>query len=176
VGSRSGGDRAGAGSRNIGRGQLRAARAWVFCPRLRRIHPGTGTAATWVALTGMPPAASSFESAGVWRLHQLWVRGRRVLAGPVRAGSAFFWGARCGPKSLWFYISASYLKHRALLGRLKHTLPGWEEAESRRAADTAAEASCRPHASGPGARGPGADSWGAGHGGDVGRADRHACG
>jgi hypothetical protein len=65
----------------------------------------------WVALTGMlPPAVNSLESAGVWRLHQLWVRGRRVLAGPARAGSAFFWGARCGPKSLWrFYISICQL-------------------------------------------------------------------
>ena len=32
---------------------------------------------------------------------------------------------------------------QVLLGRLKYALPGWEEAESRRAADTAAEASCR---------------------------------
>jgi hypothetical protein len=52
----------------------------------------------------------------------------------------------------------------------------WEEAESRRAADTAAEASCRSHASGSGARGFDAGSWGAGYGGDVGRADRHAGG
>jgi hypothetical protein len=42
---------------------------------------------------------------------------------------------------------------QVLLGRLKCALPGWEEAESRRAADTAAEASCRSHASGPGAQG-----------------------
>jgi hypothetical protein len=42
--------------------------------------------------------------------------------------------------------------------------------------DTAAEASCRPHASGSGARGIDTDSrGGAGYGGDVGRADR-ACG
>jgi hypothetical protein len=46
--------------------------------------------------------------------------------------------------------------------------------ESRRAADTAAEASCRSRASGSGARGFDADSWGAGYGGDVGRADRYA--
>ena len=66
---------------------------------------------------------------------------------------------------------------QVLLGRLKCALPGWEEAESRRAADTAAEASCRSHASGSGARGFDADSWGAGaHGGDVGRADRYAGG
>jgi hypothetical protein len=60
---------------------------------------------------------------------------------------------------------------QVLLGRPKYALPGWEEAESRRAADTAAEASCRAHASGSGARGSGSDgdSWGAGYGGDVGR-------
>ena len=46
---------------------------------------------------------------------------------------------------------------QVLLGRLKYALPGWEEAESRRAADTAAEASCRSHASGSGARGFNAD-------------------
>jgi hypothetical protein len=63
---------------------------------------------------------------------------------------------------------------QVLLGRLKYALPGWEEAESRRAADTAAEASCRSRASGSGARGFDADSWGAGYGGDVGRADRYA--
>ena len=69
-------------------------------------------------------------------------------------------------------------KTQVLLGRLKCALPGgWrEEAESRRAADTAAEASCRSHASGSGARGFDADSWGAGYGGDVGRADRYAGG
>jgi hypothetical protein len=58
-------------------------------------------------------------------------------------------------------------------------MPGWEEAESRRAVDTAAEASCRSHASGSGDRGFDADSWVAGHGhdgGDVGRADQHAGG
>jgi hypothetical protein len=60
--------------------------------------------------------------------------------------------------------------------KLKYALPGWEEAESGRAADTAAEASCRAHASGSGARGSDADSWGAGYGGDVGRADRYAGG
>jgi len=65
---------------------------------------------------------------------------------------------------------------QVLLGRLKYALPGWEEAESRRAADTAAEASCRSHASGSGARGFDAGSWGAGYGGDVGRADRYAGG
>jgi hypothetical protein len=54
---------------------------------------------------------------------------------------------------------------QVLLGRLKCALPGWEEAESRRAADTAAEASCRSHARGSGARGFDADSWGAGYGG-----------
>jgi hypothetical protein len=61
-----------------------------------------------------------------------------------------------------------------LLGRLKCALPGWEEAESRRAADTATEASWRSHASGSGdGRGLGGDSsWGAGYGGDVGRVDR----
>jgi hypothetical protein len=36
--------------------------------------------------------------------------------------------------------------------------------ESRRAVDTAAEASCRSHASGSGARGFDADSWGPGYG------------
>jgi hypothetical protein len=35
-----------------------------------------------------------------------------------------------------------------LLGRPEYALPGWEETESRRAADTATEASWRPHASG----------------------------
>jgi hypothetical protein len=40
---------------------------------------------------------------------------------------------------------------------------------------TAAEASCRSHASGSGARGFDADSWGVErYGGDVGRADRYA--
>jgi hypothetical protein len=40
---------------------------------------------------------------------------------------------------------------QVLLGRrLKYALPGWEEAESRRAADTATEASWRSHASGSG--------------------------
>jgi hypothetical protein len=63
---------------------------------------------------------------------------------------------------------------QVLLGRLKCALPGWEEAESRRAADTAAEASCRSHASGSGARGLDAGSWGAGYG--VGRAGRYAGG
>jgi hypothetical protein len=50
----------------------------------------------------------------------------------------------------------------------------WEEAESRRAADTATEASWRPHASGSGDGGGlgGDSSWGAGYGGDVGRVDR----
>jgi hypothetical protein len=38
---------------------------------------------------------------------------------------------------------------QVLLGRLKCVLPGWEAAESRRAADTAAEASWRSHASTP---------------------------
>jgi hypothetical protein len=46
-------------------------------------------------------------------------------------------------------------------------------AMARRAADTAAEASCRSHASGYGARGFDAGSWGAGYGGDV---DRAGCG
>jgi hypothetical protein len=58
---------------------------------------------------------------------------------------------------------------QVLLGRLKYALPGWEEAESRRAADTAAEASCRSHASGSGARGFDADSW-------LGRRVRRRCG
>jgi hypothetical protein len=63
---------------------------------------------------------------------------------------------------------------RVLLGRLKYVLPGWEEAESRRAADTATEASWRSHASGSGdGGGLGRDiSWSAGYGGDVGRVDR----
>ena len=41
---------------------------------------------------------------------------------------------------------------QVLLGGLKYALPGWEEAESRRAAGTAVEAgsSCRSHASGSG--------------------------
>jgi hypothetical protein len=63
---------------------------------------------------------------------------------------------------------------QVLLGRLKYALPGWEEAESRRAADTATEASWRPHSSGSGDGGGlgGGSSWGAGYGGDVGRVDR----
>jgi hypothetical protein len=63
---------------------------------------------------------------------------------------------------------------QVLLGRLKCALPGWEEAESRRAANTAAEASCRSHDSGSGDGGGlgGDSSWGAGYGGDVGRVDR----
>jgi hypothetical protein len=62
---------------------------------------------------------------------------------------------------------------QVLLGGLKCALPGWEEAESCRAADTAAEASWRPHASGAG-NGEGLDDggWGAGYGGDVGHIDR----
>jgi hypothetical protein len=49
-----------------------------------------------------------------------------------------------------------------------------EEAESRCAADIAAEASCRSHASsGSGGRGFDDGSFGAGYGGDVGLADRH---
>jgi hypothetical protein len=53
---------------------------------------------------------------------------------------------------------------QVLLGRLKYALLGWEEAESRRAADTATEASWRPHASGSGDGGGlgGDSSWGAG--------------
>jgi hypothetical protein len=49
-------------------------------------------------------------------------------------------------------------------GRLKCALPGWEEAESRRAAGTATEASWRSHASGSGDGGGlgGDSSWGAG--------------
>jgi hypothetical protein len=42
---------------------------------------------------------------------------------------------------------------QVLLGRLKYDLPRWEEAESRRAADTPAEASWRSHASGAGSSG-----------------------
>jgi hypothetical protein len=63
---------------------------------------------------------------------------------------------------------------QVLLGRLKYALPGWEEAESRRAADKATETSWRSHASGSGdGGGLGGDSgWGAGYGGDVGRVDR----
>jgi hypothetical protein len=53
---------------------------------------------------------------------------------------------------------------QVLIGRLKCALPGWEETESRRAADTAAEASCRSHASGSGPRGFDAGSWGWGAG------------
>jgi hypothetical protein len=60
-------------------------------------------------------------------------------------------------------------------GGLKYALPGWEEAESRRTADTATEASWRSHASGSGDGGGlgGDSSWGAGHGGDVGRVHTH---
>jgi hypothetical protein len=67
---------------------------------------------------------------------------------------------------------------QVLLGRLKYALshapPGWEEAESRRAADKATEASWRSHASGSGDGGGlgGDSSWGDGYGGDVGRVDR----
>jgi hypothetical protein len=63
---------------------------------------------------------------------------------------------------------------QVLLGGLKYALSGWEEAESRRAADTATEASWRSHASGSGDGGGlgGDSSWGAGCGGDVGRVDR----
>jgi hypothetical protein len=51
---------------------------------------------------------------------------------------------------------------------------GWKKPQSRRAADTATEASWRSHASGSGDGGGlgGDSSWGAGYGGDVGRADR----
>jgi hypothetical protein len=63
---------------------------------------------------------------------------------------------------------------QVLLGRLKYALPGWKEAESRRAADTATEASWRSHASGSvdGGGLGGDSSLGAGHGGDVGRVDK----
>jgi hypothetical protein len=73
-------------------------------------------------------------------------------------------GLRCGGRK----------RRSSLVGGLKCAVPGWEEAESRRAADTAAEASWRSHASGAGSGGGlGGDiSWGAGYGGDVGRVDR----
>jgi hypothetical protein len=64
---------------------------------------------------------------------------------------------------------------QVLLGGLKCALPGWGEAESRRAADTATEASWGSHASGSGDGGGGLGgdiSWGAGYGGDVGRVNR----
>jgi hypothetical protein len=53
---------------------------------------------------------------------------------------------------------------QVLLGRLMCALPGWGEAESRREADTAAEASCRSHASGAGSGGglAGSGGWDAG--------------
>jgi hypothetical protein len=52
---------------------------------------------------------------------------------------------------------------QVLLGRPKYALPGWEEAESCRAADKATEASWRSHASGSGDGGGlgGDSSWGA---------------
>jgi hypothetical protein len=65
---------------------------------------------------------------------------------------------------------------QVLLGGLKYALPGWEGgAESRRAADTATEASWRSHASGSGDGGGlgGDSSWGAGYGGDVGPTGSH---
>jgi hypothetical protein len=69
---------------------------------------------------------------------------------------------------------------QVLLGRLKYALaPGWEEAESRRAGRTQRR---RPAAGrtlvGLVLEAPTqtADSWGAGYGGDVGRADRYAGG
>jgi hypothetical protein len=62
---------------------------------------------------------------------------------------------------------------QVLLGRPKYALPGWEEAESRRAADTAAEASCRSYASGADSGGGLDDGdWGVRYGGDVDRVDR----
>jgi hypothetical protein len=69
------------------------------------------------------------------------------------------------------------LRKEIASGRLKYALPGWEEAESRRAADTATEASWRSHATvglataGGGLGGDMHSSWGAGYGGDVGRVD-----
>jgi hypothetical protein len=68
-------------------------------------------------------------------------------------------------------IKMCHKRRSLLLGRLKYAPPGVEEAESRRAADTAAEASWRSHASGSGGGGglAGAISWGAGCGGDGGR-------
>jgi hypothetical protein len=64
---------------------------------------------------------------------------------------------------------------QTLIGRLKLkcALPGWEEAESRRAADTAAEATVGGHTPvGLAAVGGSADGgWGAGYGGGVGRVD-----
>jgi hypothetical protein len=65
---------------------------------------------------------------------------------------------------------------QVLLGRLKYALPGWEGAESRRAADTPTEASWGSHASGSGDGGwiGGDICWGDGYGGDMGRVDRQS--
>jgi hypothetical protein len=52
--------------------------------------PALGTAATWVAPTGTPAA----RAPGV-AVAPAGVRGHRVRAEPARAGSVFFWGARC---------------------------------------------------------------------------------
>jgi hypothetical protein len=62
-------------------------------------------------------------------------------------------------------VAGASAQTQVLLGRLKCALPGWEGAESRRAADTATEASWRSHASGSGDGGGlgGDSSWGAGH-------------
>ena len=42
-----------------------------------------------------PDKKLQFLERGVWRSHQLWVRGHRVRTEPARAGSVVFWGARC---------------------------------------------------------------------------------
>jgi hypothetical protein len=84
-------------------------------------------------------------------------------------------GCRCSTCGSTGGLRCGVRKRRSslVLGGLKYALPGWEEAESRCAADTAAEASWRSHASGAG-NGGGLDDggWGAGHGGDVGHVDR----
>jgi hypothetical protein len=85
------------------------------------------------------------------------------------------------PRLPWCFCAAVFPRkvHQMVLSFLAKKRPKTIKnrgADSRRAADTAAEASCRSHASGSGARGFDADSWGAGYGGDVGRADRYAGG
>jgi hypothetical protein len=90
-----------------------------------------GTAATWVALTGMPAGCGCTSAPE---------RGQRVYAGPESGGFAFFWGAggEGGGGGGW-WAPLQKKDKKPLLAR---------KAESRRAADTSAEASCRSHASG----------------------------
>jgi hypothetical protein len=86
-----------------------------------------------------------------------WVRGRG--SGGLRRS-----GAGIKPLAFGQFLGSRWAGGGPGLGHVEVLLAS---------AATAAEASCRPHASGTG-RGGGLDDggWGAGYGGDVGRVDR----